>query len=81
MDLEQAAQKLLAGKDTAALDKLAGSELAGRLASQVDGAAVEKAAREGNGAALAALLKTILATPEGRRFAGEVRKAVDGGGG
>ena len=80
MDLDQAAKKLLAGKDTAALGRLTESDAAARLAEQIDGAAVERAAREGDGSVLAELMRSILATPEGRRFAGEVRKAVDGHG-
>ena len=80
MDLEQTAQKLLAGKDTAALRKLTESEAAARLAASFDGAAVERAARAGDGAALAALMQSLLGTPEGRRFAREVREAADGHG-
>lgn len=76
MDLDQAAKKVLAGKDTAALQKLTDSDAAARLAARFDGAAVERAAREGDGHALGELMRTILATPEGRRFAAEVQKAV-----
>lgn len=76
MDLEEYAKRVLGGKEKAALESLAGSESGTKLASQVDTAAMEKAAQEGDMKALSAMLRQILSTPEGQNFAREVQKAV-----
>ncbi len=80
MDMEKLAKQALAGKNTAALESLAKSGAGGKLASQIDGAALEKAARAGDMNALSAMLKDVLSTPEGREFIGQVKKAADGHG-
>ena len=80
MDWETYAKRLMEGADAQVLQQLTTSEVGASLAARVDGAAIEKAAREGDTAALTAALKDILGTPEGRRFAAQVQKAVDGHG-
>lgn len=76
MDMEKYAKQLMDGKDGGALRELTRSELGSRLASRIDGAAIEKAARDGDQAALARILQNVLSTPEGRDFAAQVQKAV-----
>ena len=80
MDLEQAARQLMAGKNGAALQQITQSQEGARLAARFDGAKLERAAQAGDTQALAALLKDVLSTPEGRSFAAQVQKAVDGHG-
>ena len=76
MDLDQAAERLKKGGSGAALQKLTESGAGRALAQRFDGAAVERAARQGDADALAALMKSILSTPEGADFAAQVRRAV-----
>ena len=76
MDLEQYAKKVRAGDKGAALDALARSEDAGQVLAGLDRAKLEKAAKAGDMQALGQLLQGVLATPEGRRFAAQVQKAV-----
>lgn len=80
MDMEKYAKQLMAGKNGAALEKLTQSDLGAKLASKFDGAAIEAAARSGDSQALSQILKSVLATPEGKDFAAQVQKAVDGRG-
>ena len=68
MDLEKAARELMNGKNGAA------------LAKKFDGAAIERAAKSGDSAALSRLLKQVLSTPEGASFAAQVQRAVKNGG-
>lgn len=77
MDMEKLAKQALAGKNTAALEALAKSGAGEKLASRIDGAALEKAARTGDMDALSAMLKDVLSTPEGQSFIGQVKKAAD----
>lgn len=76
MDMEKYAKQLMEGKNGDALKKAVQSDAGARLAARFDGAAVEKAARDGDSEALSGLLKNILSTPEGRDFAAQVQKAV-----
>ena len=80
MDMEELVRRTLAGKDKKQLEKLTESGAGAQLASRFDGAAVEKAAREGDMKTLSAMLQKILATPEGREFAQQVKEAADGHG-
>lgn len=80
MDMERYAQELRQGKSGGALQKLTESEAGAALAAKIDGAAIERAAKTGDSAALSALLKSVLSTPEGARFAEQVKQAVNGGG-
>lgn len=76
MDMQEYARRVMQGKDGAALDALTQSETGARLAAKFDGAALEAAARSGDMQTLSKLMKQILDTPEGRRFAAEVQKTV-----
>lgn len=80
MDMEKYAKQLMEGKNGAALQKLTQSDTGAKLAAKFDGAAIEKAAREGDAKALSQILKNVLNTPEGRDFAAQVQKAVGGNG-
>lgn len=77
MDMEKLAKQALDGKNTAALEALAKSSAGEKLASQIDGKALEKAVRAGDMTALSAMLKDALSTPEGQSFIGQVKKAAD----
>ena len=76
MDLEEYARQLRQGKQGAALDGLARSEAGARLAARLDGKELERAAKSGDMQELGRMLQSILATPEGKTFADQVRKAV-----
>ncbi len=80
MDLEQAARALREGENGEALRRLTESEAGAALAGRFDGRRIERAVKNGDTEALSRLLSELLSTPEGARFAGEVRRAVDGGG-
>lgn len=77
MDIGKYSQELLKGKNADALKKLAGGEDGKRVAAMVDLEKLEAAAQAGNTAALGTMLRQILSTPEGRRLAEQVKKAVD----
>lgn len=77
MDIGKYSQELLQGKNAEALKKLADGEDGRRVASMVDVNQLEAAAKAGNTAALGSMLRQILSTPEGRRLAEQVKKAVD----
>ena len=81
MDMEKMAKKIMEGSSGDALKKLTESKDGARLAARFSGSAVEEAARRGDTAELTRLLGTILSTDEGRQFAEQVRKAMDGHGG
>ncbi len=76
MDLEKYARQVREGKQGAALDGLARSEDGARLAAKVDGEKLTQAAKAGDMDALGRMLRDILSTPEGKRFASQVQKAV-----
>ena len=76
MDMDKYIQELKHGKSAETLKKLTESEAGARLASQVDVAKLEKAAKQGDTRTLSTMLQTILSTPEGRSFAAQVQKAV-----
>lgn len=76
MDLEKYARQVREGKQGAALDDLARSESGARLAAKVDGEKLTQAAKAGDMNALGRMLQDILSTPEGKRFAAQVQKAV-----
>ena len=77
MDIEQQAKKLREGKNAEAFQKLTESEAGARLQSRFAGSEIEEAARRGDGAALAGMLRQILATPEGKEFARQVLRTVN----
>lgn len=79
MDIEQLGRQLMNGKNAGELQRLASSEAGERLGAGLDGGAVERALRAGDTAALSDMLRGVLSTPEGRRFADQVRKAMDDG--
>ena len=76
MDMESYARDHLGKGEREALGKLTGSAAGAKLAARVDGNALEAAARKGDMETLSSMLREILATPEGKHFAAEVRKAV-----
>ena len=76
MDLENYARQVKRSEKGAALEKLTQSEAGAKLAARLDGAKLEQAAKAGDMKALSAMLKGILATPEGKSFAAQVEKAV-----
>lgn len=59
------------------LEKAAASEEGRRIMRSVDSAAVEKAAREGDAAALKSILSQVLSTPDGRALAKKLRQSMD----
>ena len=81
MDLAAMAEKLKADAQADALKRLTESDAGAGLSARFDGAAVEAAAKRGDTAELTRLLGTILSTAEGRRFAEQVRRTMDGHGG
>ena len=74
MELKELEQKL---KSNPQLRSAAGSETAKKLLERLDGAAVERAAKQGDTAALQKFLAQALSTPEGKALAEQVRNAVD----
>lgn len=80
MDMEKMALRLMNGENGAALKALTESEAGARLAARFDGRSVEQALREGDDETLRGVLQSVLGTPEGRRFAEQVREAMDGHG-
>lgn len=77
-DLEALEQKLLGGKDGAALRALADSDEARRLGQKLNAVQAEKALRSGDGAQLRALLGSLLATGEGRALAEKLKALGEG---
>ena len=80
MDFAAMAEKLMADAPKDTMKRLAESDTGARLAARFDGAAVEAAAKRGDTAELTRLLGTILSTSEGRQFAEQVRRTLDGHG-
>lgn len=76
MDLEQYAKKVRQGEKGSALDALARSADGEKLLAGLDKKRLEQAAKAGDMQALGQLLQGVLASPEGRRFAAQVQKAV-----
>ena len=61
---------------TEQLKALAGTDDVQRLSKMVDSAAVEKAAKTGDGDALKAILSQVLSTAEGQRLAQSVQQMM-----
>ena len=80
MDLEQYGQQVRRSGKGEALEKLARSREGEALLAKVDGGKLEQAAKAGDMKALSAMLRDILSTPEGKRFAQQVERTVNGGG-
>lgn len=70
--LEELGKELERRGKAEALRQLAASEEGRRLAQRLDAGALEAAARSGDAAALAALLRGVLGTAEGQRLARSV---------
>lgn len=68
------------GEMGSSLQSILSSKAGAKLARAVDGREVEEAAKAGNTQALSEMLRKVLATPEGRDFAEQVRKTVNGHG-
>lgn len=75
-DLEELGRELERRGKAGALRELAASADGQRLARRLDTEAVEAAARSGDAAALAALLRGVLGTAEGRRLAKSVEELM-----
>lgn len=68
-NFEELGRELERRGKTGALKKLAESDDGQRLARSLDAGAVAEAAKSGDPAALAKLLRGVLSTPEGQRLA------------
>lgn len=75
-DLEALERELKRRGKADALQRLAESDAGKRLSRQIDARAAEAAAKSGNPAALAALLKSILGSEEGRALAQSVEEMM-----
>ncbi|MBR5093599.1 MAG: hypothetical protein IK095_00755, partial [Oscillospiraceae bacterium] len=71
-DLEKAMRELERSGKVDALRALAGSPDGQRLSRSIDQAALEKAVKTGDSAALQQILRGVLSTGEGRRLAEEL---------
>ena len=80
MDIGKYSEALLKGKNSELLQKLAQGPEGRKIAQSVDMQAMEQAAQRGDTKALSAMLRTVLATPEGQRLAAQVKKAVQSDG-
>lgn len=78
MDLEKLGRQWLQGEHAAQLQKLAESREGRMLAETLDISGLQKAAELGDARTLSSALQQILGTPEGRRLAEQVQKAVKG---
>lgn len=78
MDIEKYSEGVLNLKNAGALRRLSESENGRRVADMLDEEKLKRAMQSGDGEALTAALQKILATPEGRALAADVKKAVDG---
>lgn len=74
MDLEKLEREVRARKE---LRSLAASQEGKVLAAQIDERALRDAVQNGDSAALQALVRRVLATPEGRALAEKVQKAAE----
>lgn len=75
-NFEQLGKELDRRGKTRELQALAESEDGARLASMLDTAALEKAAKSGDGEALRRMLGSVLQTEEGRRLAEGIRNLM-----
>lgn len=75
-DLEALARELERRGKGDALRRLADSDQGKRLSRQLDAQAVEAAARSGDSRALAALLRGVLGSEEGRQLARRVEELM-----
>lgn len=80
MDIGKYSQAILSGKNSDVLQKLADGPDGQKIAKLVDVSALEQAAQKGDTAALSAMLRKVLTTPEGQRLAEQVKKAVKNNG-
>jgi len=78
-NFEQIGAELQRRGKTGELRALAESEDGARLASMLDAAALERAAKTGDGEALRRMLGAALKTDEGRRLAAGIRKMMENG--
>lgn len=78
VDLEKLGRQWLQGDHAQQLRKLAESQDGRKLAETLDVSRLQKAASQGDSQVLNQALQQILATPEGRRLAEQVKKAVEG---
>ena len=75
-DLESVARALAQSGKRGELEQLASSVDGRALEQLVDGAALQKAVANGDGTALRTLLASLMASPEGRRLAGDVERIM-----
>ena len=76
-NFEEIGRELERRGKTGEIKRLAQSTDGQRLGQMVDSAAIEQAARNGDGAALSEMLKKILGTAEGQRLAEDVRRIME----
>ena len=76
-NFEEIGRELERRGKTGEIKRLAQSADGQRLGQMVDSAAIEQAARNGDGAALSEMLKKILGTAEGQRLAEDVRRIME----
>lgn len=76
-DLDGIVKELQRGGRGGRLEKLGDTADGKKLESMVDAQALERAMKSGDAAALKGMLSSLLATPEGRRLAGEVKKVME----
>ena len=75
-DLDAVMKELARSGKREELEKLASSGEGRALENALDGAALEKAVRGGDAAALRQMLGALMATPEGRRLAEDVGRIM-----
>lgn len=75
-DLESIVRALQSSGKAGELEQLAASRDGKKLSGMIDGAALEKAVRSGDGAALQRMLGTLLSTPEGKNLAADVQRIM-----
>lgn len=78
-DFEAISKKYMTGDRAETLKAAAASPEGQRLARMVDAKAVEDAARRGDTEALGGILRSVLATEEGRALAARLTDALGGG--
>jgi len=78
-DLESLARALQGSGKKSELEQLAASKDGKKLESMIDGAALEKAVKGGDAAALQKMLGALLSTPEGKSLAADVQKIMGKG--
>ena len=75
-ELEEFAKKLQNSPKSGGINAAANSAEARRVASSLDAAAVEKAAKNGDAAALKGILSQVLSTPDGQALAKKIQEAM-----